>query len=467
MCCVVSACSWLRTMAEYTVTSLLRSDGSVQTTSRVTLEHLPNFINGNEMQMFIQTHGLAHQQSVQAHGPSRDASALGSEANIRAVRNHSGRSRSRSPRARIKLTPGLQGKSDEEEDWGEWKSDGRRAHGDQRRPRSPSLPPAQVSPSENRIVLIPLSVRQHVPDFGSHRFKLRTGCRVEEIAIVVNDVLYYTLPSIAALEFPEPEQWKKSWETVYRSLMPHRRSIIEDEQRVKSISEFPFSPPPHGVPGRWTNRVVRDISDYFQISPKSLPQQLIVQLGMCEEKWPYISRTARTYHHFSTDKKNSQKNLFGIIFSFEPRRLLPDKHRTQSQSTFFWSHNTNMQAAMNILRDEELIRPSKWQEHPSPNRECSNWNEVWLPPMGFYCRGSLQSQEAAIQSAAQFAGIHTGRPVCIGGTARLRQQYCTIPRGGVYADIAASQYYDCIHAKDGRWKLRSSIAVPSYMGMFW
>ena len=197
MYCVVSACSWLRTMAEDTVTSLLRSDGSVQTTSRVTLEHLPNFINGNEMHMFIRTHGLAHQQSVQSHGPSRDASALGS-----------GRSRSRSPRAhhsRIQLTPGPQGKSDEEEDWGEWKSDGRRAHGDQRRPRSPSLPPAQVSPSENRIVLIPLSVRQHVPDFGSHRFKLRTGCRVEEIAIVVNDVLYYTLPSIAALEFPEPE----------------------------------------------------------------------------------------------------------------------------------------------------------------------------------------------------------------------------------------------------------------------
>ena len=110
-------------------------------------------------------------------------------------------------------------------------------------------------------------------------------------------------------------------------------------------------------------------------SPRShCRKQLIVQLGICEEKWPYIRRTARTYHHFSTDKKNSQKNLFGIIFSFEPRRLLPDKHRTQSQSTFFWSHNTNMQAAMNILRDEELIRPSKWQEHPSPNRECSNWN---------------------------------------------------------------------------------------------
>ena len=107
MCCVVSACSWLKTMAEYTVTSLLRSDGSVQTTSRVTLEHLPNFINGNEMQMFIRTHGLVHQHSVQSHGSSRDTPALGSEANVRAVRNHTGRTRSRSPRSRhsrIKLT---------------------------------------------------------------------------------------------------------------------------------------------------------------------------------------------------------------------------------------------------------------------------------------------------------------------------------------------------------------------------
>ena len=143
------------------------------------------------------------------------------------------------------------------------------AHSDQRRPRSPPFPPSHGSPSENRIALVPLSVRRQVPDLGSHRFKLRTGCRIEEM----NDVLYYTLPSIAALVFPEPELLKKSWESVYRSLMPHRRH----EQRVKSISEFPFAQPPHGVPGRWTDQVVRDISDYFQISPRSLPQQLIVR----------------------------------------------------------------------------------------------------------------------------------------------------------------------------------------------
>ena len=238
------------------------------------------------------------------------------------MRNHTGRTRSRSPRSRhsrIRLTPGPQGKSDDEEDWGEWKSDGRRAHDDQRRPRSPTLPPTQVRAPENHVELLPLPVRQHVPDFGSHRFKLHTG------------VLYYTLPSIAALVFPEPEQWKKSWETVYRSLMPHRRSIIEDEQRVKSISELPFSPPFHGVPGPWTDQVVREISNYFQISPKSLPQQLIVQLGICEEGWPYIRRTTRTYHHLSPDKKNFQKNLFGIIFSFVPRRLLPDNAHSHSR----------------------------------------------------------------------------------------------------------------------------------------
>ena len=116
--------------------------------------------------------------------------------------------------------------------------------------------------------------------------------------------------------------------------MPHRRNIIEDEQRVKSISELPFSPLPHGVPGPWTDQVVREISNYFRIPPKSLPPQLIVQLGICEEGWPYIRRTTRTYHHFSPDKKNARKNLFGILFSFVPRRL--------------------------------LIRPSKWQEQPPP-----------------------------------------------------------------------------------------------------
>ena len=99
-------------MAEYVVSSLLRPDGTVQTTSQVTLDHLPNFINGNEMQLFVQTHGLVHQHNVQAHSSSRDVQALSSSTNVRAVRNHAIGRRSRSPvsrRSRVKLTPGPQG----------------------------------------------------------------------------------------------------------------------------------------------------------------------------------------------------------------------------------------------------------------------------------------------------------------------------------------------------------------------
>ena len=116
-------------MAEYVVSSLLRPDGTVQTTGQVTLDHLPNFINGNEMQLFVQTHGLVHQHNVQAHSSSRDVQALSSSTNVRAVRNHAITRRSRSPvarRSRVKLTPGPHGISEDEEDWGEWTRDGRR-----------------------------------------------------------------------------------------------------------------------------------------------------------------------------------------------------------------------------------------------------------------------------------------------------------------------------------------------------
>ena len=123
-------------MAEYVVSSQLTPDGTVQTTSQVTLDHLPNFINGTEMQLFVQTHGLVHEHNVQAHSSSRDVPALSSSTNVRAVRNHAigRRSLSGSRRSLVKLTPGPQGISEDEEDWGEWKGDGRRAHDDQRRP---------------------------------------------------------------------------------------------------------------------------------------------------------------------------------------------------------------------------------------------------------------------------------------------------------------------------------------------
>ena len=133
-------------MAEYVVSSLLRPDGTVQTTSQVTLDQLPNFINGNEMQLFVQTHGLVHLRNVQAHSSSRDVEALSSSRNVRAMRDHATTRRSRSPvtrRSRVRLTPGPHGISEDEEDWGEWTRTGRRTHDDQRRPRSPPIPPAR------------------------------------------------------------------------------------------------------------------------------------------------------------------------------------------------------------------------------------------------------------------------------------------------------------------------------------
>ena len=81
------------------------------------------------------------------------------------------------------------------------------------------MPPVRQVESA-RVDLIHLPVRTSVPSLGSHRFVLRSGSRIEEIAILIDDILYYTLPCIAELVFPEPAKWKKSWETVYRK-EPH------------------------------------------------------------------------------------------------------------------------------------------------------------------------------------------------------------------------------------------------------
>ena len=110
--------------------------------------------------------------------------------------------------------------------------------------------------------------------------------------------------------------------------MSHRRNIIEDEQRVKSISELPFSPLPHGVPGPWTDQVVREI----QLLP-DLPE--IPAATTHRPAW-HLRRGMAIYSQDYTDvspplarQKERPEEPFGIIFSFVPRRLLPDKHRSR------------------------------------------------------------------------------------------------------------------------------------------
>ena len=125
----VVACLAALDMAVYVVSSLLRPDGTVQTTSQVTLDQFPSFINGNEVQLFVQTHGLVRLRNVQTHSSSR---------NIRAMQDQTSEMRSRSPvprRSQVRLTPGPHGHSEHEDDWGEWTQSGLMIVGDlDRRP---------------------------------------------------------------------------------------------------------------------------------------------------------------------------------------------------------------------------------------------------------------------------------------------------------------------------------------------
>ena len=89
-----------------------------------------------------------------------------------------------------------------------------------------------------------------------------------------------TLPCIAELVFPEPAKWKKSWETVYRSLVPRRNSIIQDEERVRSVSERPAMRPPHGNPGSWTAQVLNKISREFKGSAGARMPTLLLPTTM-------------------------------------------------------------------------------------------------------------------------------------------------------------------------------------------
>ena len=143
---------------------------------------------------FVQTHGLVRLRNVQTHSSSR---------NIRATQDQPSDMRSRSPvprRSRVRLTPRPHRHAEDEDDWGEWTHCSLRTHEDRRRPRSPSIPPVRQVASTT-VVLIHLPVRTSVPSLGSHRFVLRSGSQIEEIAILIDDVLCYTLPCIAEQSF--------------------------------------------------------------------------------------------------------------------------------------------------------------------------------------------------------------------------------------------------------------------------
>ena len=174
---------------------------------------------------------MVHLQNVQRHSSSHPTYAM---RNRSADREAVSRSRSPAPRrSRVRLTPGPHGNPDEDDDWGDWTQQGHRrhdrlSHADRRRPHSPSAPPGRSNAASNSrtdnqpptVRLIQLRVCTPSASLGSHVFALCSAYEVEEVAIRINDVLYYALPSIAALVYPEPSKWKQSWETAQPPLPP-------------------------------------------------------------------------------------------------------------------------------------------------------------------------------------------------------------------------------------------------------
>ena len=168
---------------------------------------------------------------------------------------------------------------------------------------------------------------------------------------------------------------------------------------------------------------------------------------------------------FSAQKKDPRNNQYGILFSFEPRRKLPDNLRSVDLAVLLGAQHRHQFRHRHLER--RGAHPTFEMAEASTQPRVHQLERCVDSANGLLLQREPHSNEAAVKSAAQFAGVQSPSPLCIGGVARLRQHHCVIPRGGTYADVAASHYYDCIHAKDGRWKLRSSIAVPSYLGMFW
>ena len=268
--------------AVYTVSSLLRPDGTAQTTSQVTLDQFPNFINGNEVQLFVQTHGTVHLRNAQSHSSSPTTYAMRDQS---ADHEAALCSRSSAPRcSRVKLTPGPHGKSDEDDDWGEWTHHGRRRHEPMSHATRTQCCSFTIDNQTPTVGLIQLSVCTPSPSLGSHISCFAQAWRLSESPS--GSTTYCTTPFAVLLSWSIQIQPNGSnlGSQCTRSLMPHRENIIRDARRVRSVSEL------------W----------FFVTSPgdSALPEQLSVQLGVLEKCWPYIRKTAKAYHCFKPSKKD-------------------------------------------------------------------------------------------------------------------------------------------------------------------
>ena len=126
-------------------------------------------------------------------------------------------------------------------------------------------------PHHTLISRFPLWAGPVLSSLGEHQFTLRSRATITEVAVRIDDVQYYTLPSIALLQFPTGTNLKKPWESVCRSLVPFRDDIINDSQRIHAISEFEPARLPEGEPGAWANHMLRDIARKFRHKVQGCP----------------------------------------------------------------------------------------------------------------------------------------------------------------------------------------------------
>ena len=181
---------------------------------------------------------------------------------------------------------------------------------------------------------------------------------------------------------------------------------------MKSVSELPFSPLPHGNPGPWTEHVVREISSQFKISPTPCLLNSLFSLAFAKKAGPTFARpngritsscpTRRTPGRTSSGSSSRSNHvdcyLISIALSRTRRFSGPTTPICMLPSTFC------------KIRSLSDLRNGRCSLFPI---ETTRTGTKCLPPMGFYCRGSLQSHDAAVKAAApsHHHGAHLARSV--------------------------------------------------------
>ena len=167
----------------------------------------------------------------------------------------------------------------------------------------------------------------------------------------------------------------------------------------------------------------------------------------------------------SVKKQAFDTGKHGLILKLEPKYCLRPASQGFSgvhlfgaqNAPFEGSHNTTEVGAASILK-EQAVRPSNFMKN----------DPTWIPCKGFYSRGHPSDRDESLRSASKYGGIGSPRPYCVTCLVGLRQlKHCAIKHGGVPADAIASQFFDAIRAKDGRYSFRSASALPTGIAVFW